>query len=164
MSTGMRNTGMWCWKGTRGENYTIDRDIRVNTWWHLSSSVELGFWESWESWWSSECNALGFDEFWGGTKCGGDEGGLKRFGTSQDLSAMSHECYGNITSCHQQTASTTELMVRAEVKIKLIMKLCGFRCSFVGTAMLLYPITLMWHCWQILASSNLFKPPSSPHT
>jgi len=42
MSTGMRNTGMWCWKGTRGENYTIDRDIRVSAWGHPSLSVELG--------------------------------------------------------------------------------------------------------------------------
>jgi len=38
----MGNTGMWSWTGTRGKNYTIDRDIRVGTWWHLSSSMELG--------------------------------------------------------------------------------------------------------------------------
>ena len=30
MSRGMRNTGMQCQKGTRDENYTIDRDIRVD--------------------------------------------------------------------------------------------------------------------------------------
>ena len=30
MSTGKRNTGMWSQTGTRGKNYTIDRDIRVS--------------------------------------------------------------------------------------------------------------------------------------
>ena len=43
---------------------------------------------------SGECNALGFDEFQGGTKHGGDEGGVTRFGTSQDFSARTSECYG----------------------------------------------------------------------
>ena len=31
MSTGMRSTGIQCWKGTRGKNYTIERDISVGT-------------------------------------------------------------------------------------------------------------------------------------
>ena len=41
------------------------------------------FWESWESWRSGECDALGSDKFQSGTRCGSDEGGVTRFGTSQ---------------------------------------------------------------------------------
>ena len=43
---------------------------------------ETRFWEYWELWRSDECNALGFDEFQGGTRCRSDEGGVTRFGTS----------------------------------------------------------------------------------
>ena len=45
---------------------------------------KIRFWESWESWISDECNASGFDEFQGGTRCGSDEGGMTGLGTSQD--------------------------------------------------------------------------------
>ena len=41
MSSWIRYTGMWSQTGIRGENYTID--IRVDNWWHLCLSAELGF-------------------------------------------------------------------------------------------------------------------------
>jgi len=84
MSTGMRNTVIQCWTRTRSEKYTIDRDIRVGTWWHLSSSVELG---------SGNLRSHGEVVnvmLWGLMSSGG---GVTRFRTSQGLSAMLHECY-----------------------------------------------------------------------
>ena len=62
----------------------------------MTSEFECGtrFQESQELQRSLDCDALGFDEFQGGTRCGGDEGGVTRFGTSQYLLVMSCECYG----------------------------------------------------------------------
>ena len=62
----------------------------------MTSEFECGtrFWDSWESQQSGEFDASGFDGFQGATKCRSDEGGVTGFGTSQDLSAMSCECYG----------------------------------------------------------------------
>jgi len=54
---------------------------------------ETKLWESWELQRSNEYNASGFDEFWGGTGHGIDEGGVTGFRTSWDQSAMSCECY-----------------------------------------------------------------------
>jgi len=42
MSTWMGNSGMWSQVGTRGKNYTMHRNNKVGTCWHLSSSVKLG--------------------------------------------------------------------------------------------------------------------------
>ena len=59
--------------GTRGENYTIDRNIRVSTWWHLSSSMELGMEVMKEVWQASELakinqqchvNVMGHNRMW----------------------------------------------------------------------------------------------------
>ena len=62
----------------------------------MTSKFENGtrFWESWESVRSCDCSASRVDEFQGGTSAGGVTKRCDRFGTSQDFSAKSCECYG----------------------------------------------------------------------
>jgi len=62
----------------------------------MTSEFECGtrFWESRESVCICDSGASRVDEFQGGTSAGGVTRRHDRFGTSQDLSAKSCECYG----------------------------------------------------------------------